>query len=95
LIHDRQGLLAEQKDAADVDGEGLIELLGGHAFEGARKEDPRVVDEDIQACKALDGAVEQGFDFFVSAEVQGQGQCPRPLALDLLGRVLQLPLASR
>jgi hypothetical protein len=45
-----------------VHGDGVVELVGVDLLERAEREDPRVVDEDVEAPEPFDGVVDGGRD---------------------------------
>src|SRR5258706_4227120 len=47
--HDRKELLHKKEGGANVDGEQLIEVLGGGILDGRRFRDPCIDDKDVQA----------------------------------------------
>src|SRR6476619_3904237 len=50
--------LRDENEAEHVNVEHPVELLFGHRFDRHELVDPRIVDEDVQTTKALDGGVD-------------------------------------
>jgi hypothetical protein len=89
LDHPPRDGLREQEDAGEVDGEYPLEQRGGHVEERRLRIDAGVVDEDVDAPIALDGAGDDALDRVRVADVGGHGEgADGPLSAQRVGERL-------
>jgi hypothetical protein len=87
--------LAAVEDPGQVHVEHEAPVLWRHLDQGCDLGDARVVDDDVQAAKLADRALDQRLDLGIARDVGGRDERPAPPRCGEVRRLLERRLRSR